>query len=244
LESRELSLTVLGCDGSYPGPGGACSGYLIQHGSSSVWVDTGSGTMANLQKYVSLTEVDAVVISHSHPDHWSDLDLLAVACRRGIDRPPVPVYSPADVPSRVRTRSADEVFDWHLVDDGVKVRIGPIGLTFSRTDHPVPTFAIRFDAGPRSIGYSADTGPDWGLEQLGGGLSLALCEATLAQEEEGTAQHLSARQAGATAARAGVEHLVITHLSPGMDTLAAREAAAAAFGSPVSSAAIGARYTV
>ncbi|HMC51941.1 MAG TPA: MBL fold metallo-hydrolase, partial [Acidimicrobiales bacterium] len=81
-----LTLTVLGCDGSYPGPGGACSGYLVRGGGVRLWLDAGSGTMANLQRHVGLDEIDAVVLSHEHPDHWTDLEAYYVACAYGIER--------------------------------------------------------------------------------------------------------------------------------------------------------------
>lgn len=76
-----MSLTVLGCCGSYPGPGQACSGYLVRAIGTSVWVDAGTGTLANLQRHVRLQEVDAIVLSHEHPDHWMDLTGAYVAAK-------------------------------------------------------------------------------------------------------------------------------------------------------------------
>ena len=90
-----LTVTVLGSSGSYPGPGRACSGYLVQGGGKNVWLDAGSGTMANLQKHIDLAEIDAVVISHEHPDHWSDINGLQVACSYGKGPDTVPIYAPA-----------------------------------------------------------------------------------------------------------------------------------------------------
>ena len=89
-----LTLTVLGCDGSFPGPGGACSGYLLTCEGSRVWLDCGSGTLANLQRHTTMEEVDAVVISHQHPDHWTDLEHFGVACRWALGRTGVPVFAP------------------------------------------------------------------------------------------------------------------------------------------------------
>ncbi len=68
------TVTVLGTSGSYPGPGSACSGYLLRHQGFNLWLDAGPGTMANLQTHIGLADVDAVVLSHEHPDHWSDID--------------------------------------------------------------------------------------------------------------------------------------------------------------------------
>jgi ribonuclease BN (tRNA processing enzyme) len=245
MSDLALSLTVLGCDGSYPGPGGASSGYLVRAGTTSIWVDAGSGTLANLQKHVAIEHLDAVVITHEHIDHWSDLEHLGVAARYVVDRPPVPLYSEADLRLNMRAgagAAAAEVFDWSRIGPGSKVDIGGIGLTFSRTDHPVDTLAVRFDWGGRSLGYSADSGPGWGLAELGAGLHLALCEATFLSEREGSLQHMSARQAGTTAREAGVENLVITHLWPRTDRVAAEREARDAFGAPVRVAAIGERY--
>src|SRR5262249_22663217 len=67
---RPVELTVLGCSGSFGAPpAGACSGYLVRHGSTAIWMDCGNGTFAHLQEHVSVDELDAVVITHEHPDH-------------------------------------------------------------------------------------------------------------------------------------------------------------------------------
>jgi len=241
-EDGDLTVTVLGCDGSYPGPGGACSGYLVQSGGVSVWIDCGPGTLAAVQLHLAIEEIDAIVVTHEHPDHWSDLDHLAVACRWMVDRDPVPVYAQAGLASLLRVGAAVEVFDWRQIDETSVVAIGPMRLSFSTTDHPVPTLAVRVDGAGRSLGYSADSGPGWGLRSLGPGLHLALCEATFLEDKEGTVQHLSARQAGLSAAEAGVERLVITHVAPRGDRRAAQEEAARAFGAPVAVARQHARY--
>jgi ribonuclease BN (tRNA processing enzyme) len=237
-----LSITVLGCDGSYPGPGGATSGYLLRYGDTNVWLDAGSGTLANLQRHVAIDDLDAVIISHEHPDHWSDLDHLAVAYKWVLGHRGMPVYAPGELSGLLRVSSASEVFDWRRIAEGDNVDIGGMGLSFSRTDHPVTTLAVRVSAGGRRLGYSADSGPGWGLAALGPGLDLALCEATVLSDREGTVPHMSARQAGASARSAGVSRLVITHLWPTIDRDAARAEAEEAFGGPVEVAAIGARY--
>lgn len=242
-----LALTVLGCDGSYPGPGGAGSGYLVTCEGTSVWLDAGPGTLANLQCHVDLADLDAVVLTHEHPDHWSDVEHLVVACRWFLRRTGVPVHAPASLIELARDRLGPAagpvpVLDWHPTEPGRALEIGPLRLSFSRTDHPVPTHAVRVEAGGRALGYSADSGPAWGLSALGPGLDVALCEATYLSDREGTVQHLSARQAGATAREAGVGRLVITHLAPGIDRSAAEAEAEAAFGGPVEVAVIGARY--
>lgn len=241
-----LSLTVLGCCGSYPGPGAPCSGYLVQGGGVSVWLDAGSGTMANLQHHLTLDQVDAIVLTHDHVDHWSDVEGFFIATAYVVPRPPrsVPVYAPAGV-RRAAARFADNdasALDWRDVGDGSEIDIGGLRLHFSRTDHPPETLATRIDGEGKSLGYSADTGPGWSLSALGPGLDLALCEATFLTPHEGSYPHMSARQAGLTAREAGVARLVITHLWPTVDPEEASADAEAAFGGPVTVAETGTRY--
>jgi ribonuclease BN (tRNA processing enzyme) len=239
-----LTLTVLGCSGSFARPGGACSGYLVQDGDTTVWLDAGPGTLATLQQHVGLFDVDAIVLSHEHPDHWHDLEGYLVACRYGTpSRAGVPVYAP----SGLRDRSYFELeptFAWHEVAGGDRVAVGGIDISFSRTDHGVETLAVRIDGGSRSLGYSADSGPGWSLEALGPPLDLALCEATLSSDEEGKVQHMSARQAGASARAAGARRLLLTHLWPAIDPVRSQAEGSEAFGAPAELAAHNAQYTV
>jgi ribonuclease BN (tRNA processing enzyme) len=239
-----LTLTVLGCSGSYAAPGGACSGYLVRNTGTTLWLDAGPGTLATLQQHTSLDGVDAVVLSHEHPDHWRDLEGFLVACRYGEPgRTGVPVYAPAGLRDHAYF-DPEPTFVWHEVAGGDRVTVGSLELSFSRTDHGVETLAVRVDAGGRSLGYSADSGPGWSLEALGPALDLALCEATLTSDEEGKVQHMSARQAGASARAAGARRLLLTHIWPTVDQARSRGDASDAFGAPAELAAHNARYTV
>lgn len=226
-----LRLTVLGSCGSYPSAGRACSSYLVRSGRTAVMLDAGSGSLANLQHHLDIADLDAVVISHEHPDHWIDTTGLHVAAKYylGIER--LPVLAPRSVGPVMYY--AGPPFELRTVADGDRHDVGDLTLTFSRTDHPVETLAVRVDGAGSSIAYSADTGPAWSLAALGPGVDLALCEATFLAADEGRAAHLSARQAGAMAREAGAGRLVLTHIQPGNDHEAARAEAEATFGRPV-----------
>jgi ribonuclease BN (tRNA processing enzyme) len=242
-----LSVTVLGCSGTYAAAGNACSGYLVRDDSTAVWVDCGPGTLANIQQHLDaeFEQLDAVVVTHEHPDHWLELPVLRNALRFGPGREGFPVYTTEGVRrlcEGVVTDGAEPTFEWHVVRDGDSFTVGALTFTCSRTDHPVETLALRVDADGRSLGYSADTGPGWSLAALGPGLDLALCESTLLSHQEGGPPHLSARQAGESARDAGVRRLILTHLWPtGTPSLYQREGSEA-FGREVEVAAVGGRY--
>lgn len=240
-EPLPLRVTVLGCDGGYPGPGGAASGYLVEGAATRLWLDAGSGTLAALQSRMDLADLDAVVLSHEHPDHRGDLEGLAVALAFQVRRRDLPVYAPAGLRALVY-HDFPGVFAWNEVAGGDAFHVGGLSLTFSRTDHGPETLAVRVQAGGRSLAYSADTGPGWSLEELGPGIDLALCEATWLRDREGEASHLSARQAGAMAKEAGVGRLVLTHRWPAVPAEESAGEGGEAFGEPVEQARPGASW--
>ncbi len=104
--------------------------------------------------------------------------------------------------------------------------------------------ALRLDVAGRALGYSADTGPAWPLAALGRDLDLALCEATYTVEHEGTASHMSARQAGAAARAARARRLVVTHRWPSVDPAAVLAEATEAFGAPAVAASPGRGFSL
>jgi ribonuclease BN (tRNA processing enzyme) len=242
-----LSVTVLGCSGSYPAVDRACSGYLVQTGDFNVVLDLGPGTLANLQRHIGFDELDAVVLSHSHPDHWVDLCGLRTALRYGLRREGLAVYGTAETQELASMLTTDlrPTFDWHVTGDGDEFELGPLRAKLSRTDHYVETLAMRLELprDGRSLVYSADTGPGWSLSALGTDVDLALCESSYPTDEEAAGVlHLSAQQAGAMGRAARVRRLVLTHFWPESDVEAHRREGADAFGRDVDVAQIDARY--
>ncbi|HEX6239076.1 MAG TPA: MBL fold metallo-hydrolase [Acidimicrobiales bacterium] len=241
-----LSVTVLGSSGSYAGPGEACSGYLLRSPGATVVVDLGSGTLANLQRHVALADLDAVVLTHDHPDHWLDLPLLRNAMRYFLGLEGLAVHATAGTLEAARGLQSElePTFACSRLREGSTVVLGDLALRFGRTDHPVETLAVRAETGGRTLLYSADTGPDWDPGGLGADVDLFLCEATLPVSEEGRVQHLSGRQAGELAQRIGAARLVITHVGPGVDAARQRDDASATFPGPVEVAHTGAHLEV
>jgi ribonuclease BN (tRNA processing enzyme) len=235
-----VDLIVLGCSGSYGAPaGGACSGYLVREGDTTLWLDCGNGTFANLQEHVAVEDLTGVVITHEHPDHCVDLYGLHVLVRYGLERAGVPVYAPPGAQRRLGALVPDwgDAFLWHELDDGARERIGDLGLAFSRTDHPPPTYAIEVSADSKRMIYTADTGPEWSVGAFDPGADLVLSEATYLHDDRRSPIHLSARQAGEAARDARARRLVLTHLWPRIDPVASAEEGSEGFGQSVTLAA-------
>lgn len=236
-DTAGLSVTVLGSSGTYAGAGGACTGFLLRSGSTAVLLDAGPGTLANLQEHLDLADLDAVVLSHSHPDHWLELPVLRNALKYVVGRDEVPLYLTAEtlaLADPLASTGLAPTFAPEVITSDDEIIVGPIRLVGTRTDHPVETLAFRVEAAGRSLGYTADTGPQWSATALGDPLDVLICEATFLDGSEFTSPvHLSARQAGEMAREAGAGRLVITHLLPVVSHLAALDEAAAAYGQPV-----------
>jgi ribonuclease BN (tRNA processing enzyme) len=232
-----VELTVLGCSGSYGAPeGGACSGYLVTHGDTRVWVDCGNGTFARLQQHCDPDTLDALVITHAHPDHFVDVYGLHVHYHYGSGRRHLPVYLPDDLPELLGVFVHDWgfAFDWHPIDPTAVYKVGELRLAFSRTDHPPPTFAVEVtDPDGRRLVYTADTGPGWEPSAFAPGADVVLSEATYLHERRGSPLHLSSRQAGEAARRAGAARLVLTHRWPTVERDRWAAEGAEAFGAPV-----------
>jgi ribonuclease BN (tRNA processing enzyme) len=242
-------LTVLGCDGSWPGPGGAGSGYVVEAGASAVLLDAGPGTFANLQAWGDPRRIDAVIVSHSHPDHWTDLESFATWAGYGPGRAHfrddghvLRVLAPPGV--RQRSQYGDATWlDWTELAPSMVLSMGELEARFVATDHGPPTLAVLLAHKGSLLAYSADTGTGWSVEELAPAIGTFLCEATFTAEDEGTLRHLSGRQAGLMGRSAGVGQLIITHRWPTVSAEAIRSEAAEAFGRPVEQASPGAVFT-
>jgi ribonuclease BN (tRNA processing enzyme) len=243
-----MRMTVVGCAGSLPGPDSAASCYLIEAAGFRLVLDLGNGSVGQLQRYLSLDRIDAIVLSHLHADHCLDMCGLSVAQTLHPDGPrrPIPVHAPAGAAehlagalSPVPGTRMKQAFEFAELRPG-SFEIGPLRLTAAWMNHPVETFGFRIEHDSRTLVYSSDTGPAPELVALAAGADTLLSEASFVDGPGLPADlHLTARQAGVHAARAGVGRLVLTHLAAWNDRAATLEQAASTFPGPLSLASPG-----
>ncbi len=243
-----MHFTVIGCAGSFPGPDSPASCYLVEADGFRLLLDLGNGALGVLQRYAGLYDIDAICLSHLHADHCLDLCSYWVARKYapGGPKPRIPVYGPAGTAKRMAlagdpdsATEMAEVFDFVTLAPGAR-QIGPFDVTVDHVNHPVETFGFRLEYGGRSLAYSADTDESEALVRLASEADILLCEASFLDAPGlPPGLHLTARQAGEHAARAGAGRLVLTHLLPWNDRARTLEDATLAFGGPTSLAASG-----
>ena len=244
-----MKLTVLGSSGGSASRTSPASGYLLQSGTTSVWLDAGPGTFMALAGHVDPGTLDAVVLSHVHVDHCADIFALYGYMAYGPSgHVPIDVYVPEGLDAHLSgfARAAGgrvfhQVFAFHTVGADDHTSVGGLGLTFIEMNHPVPTIGTRAEEDGMVLAYSADTGPGDGLGRLAAGADLLLCEASLQgpAEEREYPYHLTAEEAGRVAGTAGAGHLVVTHISPTLDEKRSLQEARATFSGEVDWAAPG-----
>lgn len=246
-----LTVTVLGCSGSYAAADGACTGYLLRSDDATVWLDAGPGTLANLQTHIAVGAIDAVVLTHEHPDHWLEIPVF-VNTLKFFEPPssPVPIHLTAGTKHLFDQFHPDAEapggpVDLHVIDAESVVEIGDQIWRFRRTDHPVETLAVHVTSRGSRFAFSADSGPGWQLADFDEPIDLALVESSLPNRHDWPhVAHLTAVEAADRAVAAHADRLVLTHFPPGSDPEARRREAAEVFGKPVDIARVGATFTV
>jgi len=221
---------------------------MLEHNGFRIVLDLGYGTLPRLLGLLDSTVgdgIDAVLITHRHPDHMIDLHGLFRARwfgRRGAA--PVPLYAPSGVLDLVAALEEDEadavreVFDWHETPSS-RTGLGPFQLETRPLPHFVPNVGIRLSCREFTVAYTGDTGPDPGLAELGRGADLYIVEATSRDQQRettpdpGAQMLLSARDAGEAAEAAGTRRLLLTHFWPGNDREKSRREAQAVFSGEV-----------
>jgi ribonuclease BN (tRNA processing enzyme) len=226
-------LVVLGSCGAWPEAGRACSGFVLEHDGFRVVLDLGYGTLPRLLSLLDSSVadgLDAVLVTHHHPDHMTDLHGLFRARWFGRrDAPPVPLFAPEPVMGvlcSIEDDDADavrQVFDWRPLPAG-PYALGPFRLESRDLPHYVPNAGVRLSYEALTVAYTGDTGPDPAVAELGHDADLFIVEASDRDQQpstppapEGRRFHLTAAQAGKHAAAAGARRLMLTHFWPGND---------------------------
>lgn len=215
-----MKLTVLGCYGPYPKAGGACSGYLLESEDTKILIDCGNGVLSRLFSYCEdLNELDAIFVSHLHPDHISDLMVLryAIFLKRmtGKLKKSIPIYLPATPVDEYERIQYKDSFVLNIINEKSVVNIKGINIRFKQTRHPIECYAMSFEKNDKKFVFSGDTSYFDELIEFVKESDLFLCEANVLQKHiTETVPHLSGKQAAEIAFKANVKRLILTHIWP------------------------------
>jgi ribonuclease BN (tRNA processing enzyme) len=197
------------------------------HDGTHLLMDVGNGSLANLQRVLDVSALDALVVSHAHPDHFVDVYGLYYALRFHPDGDQhLPVYAPRGflelagllLPEESRVSLAD-VLGVEDVAAGDRVALGSLELSFGAASHPIEALTTRVEAGGRTVVYTGDTAYSPAVVAAASGADLLVCDATWLDRQgphpEGV--HSTGLDAGRMAAEAGVARLMVTHVYPRID---------------------------
>ncbi|MDA8291160.1 MAG: MBL fold metallo-hydrolase [Actinomycetota bacterium] len=224
-----MDVVLLGTSSPYPRPGNPCSSLLVRSGTTTLWVDAGSGTLAALLGHCRLEDLGGLWVSHTHADHFSDLAVTYYALRYAdVHRAPLPVLGPPGWVERLRsfvTHSADpspleSVFEVHEVSGSTEHPLGDLVLRSRDVFHGagVAALGLRVEDAHGSLGFTGDSAPCDGLRELVSGVDVLVSEAGYGTNGPGPdvePVHMTAAQAGALAVEARARTLVLTHLADG-----------------------------
>ncbi|MFB9234351.1 MBL fold metallo-hydrolase [Plantactinospora siamensis] len=235
-----VRVTVLGGLGGFPTAEQGCNGFLLEHDDRRVLVDPGYGTLPELLRRVPAGAVDAVYVSHGHPDHCADLHpLLRVRALTDRSGPALPVYAPTGALSRLLAIDEpgliEPAYRLHEFEPGAELDMAGLRVATRALPHWLPNAGARFTGRAARVAWTGDTGPCPELVELARDVDLLIAEATYPdQMPERHAGNLStAAEVGAYATEAGARRVLLAHAWPGTDPAALLAAARRHYPGPI-----------
>lgn len=211
-----MECRVIGMWGGFPKKNGPCSGYLIQHEGFSLLIDCGSGVLSELQNYIDLNDINHVILTHYHYDHFSDIGaylfsrLVNTQLGRAVEE--LCVYGPEDEGMQEQVEAV-AFSRFTSFNEKSQLEIGPFTCTFMRNIHPVETYSIKIVCEGKSIVFTSDTSFNQDLVSLAANCDLLITECSLYEGMDGAGSgHMTSEHAGILAYQSKAKRVLLTHL--------------------------------
>ena len=216
-----MNVTVLGFWGGYPYKGEGTTSYLVQSGDFSLLLDAGSTTLIRLEELMDPLALDAVLLTHYHHDHIADIGVLQYLRQL---KPKVAVeelliYGHTENEEKFRDMTMEGISKGVAYYENDTLEVGPFSITFKRTVHPVPCFAVRIvekQTGKVFV-FTADTGYFDELPEFCSKADLLVTDTYFLAGNERHKAHLTTKETGELAREACVKQVVISHLNQSLD---------------------------
>ncbi len=233
-----MKVRIIGRWGAYPAAGEASASYLLEAGNQWLLLDCGSGALSTLQRFIPLSELSTVVISHHHHDHVADLGCLQYACLVETDlmrrRQPLRILLPREKEGDWPMKEMKGAYAEGISHTASLTEENGLRIRFFRTDHDGYCLGMRIEAEGRVLVYAADTRYNEALLPWLQDADLLIAESSFYNGQEAARYgHMTAAEAGRLAAKAGAKRLVLTHLPHFGELRQLREEAAAEFGGEI-----------
>lgn len=247
-----MELDIVGAGPAYTNVMGATgAAYLVRSDDTAILLDLGQGSFPRLANLLDPAELDAVLISHLHPDHFIDLVSLRHYLRWGPGHPRrARVIGPTELAERLDALHAEPGFSAGALDveqvEAGSTRIGSLRIAMARVTHNGESYGFRVSSatGPGLV-YSGDCGRAGDLDPLIQPGDTLLCEVSFGPGPvPADAAHLDGPGIAALASRTGVGRVLLTHLLMGFDTSETLASVRAGFGGPVDLVQPGDRFTI
>jgi ribonuclease BN (tRNA processing enzyme) len=237
-----MDLVVLGAGPSYSDePGGLGASYLLVEGEHALLLDMGQGVFPSLLAAWPPETLDAILISHLHPDHYIDLIPLRYFLRYEFTPSRrMRVLGPAALGERLDLLHAEPgwtaaTLDPEAVGGASEREIGPFQVQAGLVTHTAESYAYRVSAGTGpALVYSGDCGRASDLAALVRPGDVVLSEASFGPRPvPPEAMHLNGALVGELAAGRGASRVLLTHIQMPHDRPATIEAVHRRFDGPV-----------
>lgn len=229
-----MRLTVLGISGGFPAAGGATSGYLLTINERNILIDCGSGVLSNLFRFIPLERLDAIILTHLHYDHISDIQVLKYAIdltrKSGRDLPAIPLIAPATPEQIAAMLHSDGNLIVGQISHGSDIKLFDATVRFLAMEHPVETYGLSIEYAGRKFVYTADSVPCANLHKLLTDADLAVMDAgSLEIARKPVMMHMTARECAQAASDCNVRRLLLSHILPLTDPAAVLAEASAVY---------------
>ncbi|NLB88240.1 MAG: MBL fold metallo-hydrolase [Syntrophomonadaceae bacterium] len=215
-----MKLTILGCNSPFPNIDDACSGYLLENNDTTILMDCGHSVFAKLKSTKEINQLDAVIISHFHPDHYVDLYaikyVIRAAMQSGLRSEPLPLFIPNEPHDIFAYWVKSKEFRVTPLEANREYKIKSMQISAYAMKHPLPVWGIKVESENSSIFYTGDTVYDETIN-LPQNVSLLLGEASFLANDSALAKeagHMSTLDLANMAGRITPQLLVATHLWP------------------------------
>lgn len=214
-----MKIRILGCSGGYPAPGKPTSGYLVTYGNRNVLIDCGSGVLAELQKYVPINSIDAIILTHLHSDHICDIPVLKYALQmmelHHEDVHPITVYAPKTPETQLAGIIGDENLIVIPISGDTSIELFGARIDFHQTKHSVECLAVRMEYHESVLSYSSDTSFDPELSAIFENADLGIMDCgSLDNDPYSSKNHMSPKECYSIFLHSGTKRVVLSHLIP------------------------------